>query len=117
MITERRKRTRVPVSFDLNIVVRGERIKVKTQNISMTGVSFISPQPFHVNDRCKINLRLNDDIHLSIEAKILRSREGETIASFLEMDEDSFYHLKRLLQYNAADSDQIEKELEKPAFT
>lgn len=83
----------------------------------MTGVSFISAQTFPVNERCTINLRLNEEIHLSIEAKILRSKDKETIASFLEMDEDSFYHLKRILQYNAADSDQIEKELEKPAFT
>ena len=116
MITERRKRTRVPVCFELNVVVRGKKIKVQTQNISMTGVSFRSNEPLTVNDRCKIHLRLNEEIHLTMEAKILRSSEEETIASFLEMDEDSFYHLKRLLQYNAADSDQIEKELEKPAF-
>jgi len=117
MITERRKRTRVPVCFDLHVVIRSKKIKVKTHDISMTGVSFISAQTFTVNERCTINLRLNEEIHLSIEAKILRSKDKETIASFLEMDEDSFYHLKRILQYNAADSDQIEKELEKPAFT
>jgi len=117
MIKERRKRTRVPVCFDLTIVVGGRRIKVKTQNISMTGVSFRSTKPFTVNDRCKIHLRLDKEIQLEMKAKILRSSEEETIASFMEMDEDSFYHLKRLLQYNAADSDQIEKELGKPAFT
>ncbi len=116
MIKERRKRTRVPVCFDLNIVVGGRKIKVETQNISMTGVSFRSAEPFTVNDKCKIHLRLDEEIQLSIRAKILRSCEEETIASFMEMDEDSFYHLKRILQYNAADSDQIEKELGKPAF-
>ena len=82
----------------------------------MSGVSFISAKPFQVNERCAIDLRLNKEIHLTIEAKILRSKDNETIAAFLEMDEETFYHLKRLLQYNAADSDQIEKELEKPAF-
>lgn len=117
MITERRKRTRVPVSFDLNVVIRSKKIKVKTLNISMTGVSFVSAKSFQVNERCTIGLRLNEEIHLNIEAKILRSEDNETIASFLEMDEKSFYHLKRLLQYNAADSDQIEKELGEPAFT
>lgn len=117
MITERRKRTRVPVCFDLNIVIGGKRIKVKTHNISMTGVSFASTHPFKVNEKCEIDLRLNEEVHLNMEAKILRSKDKETIASFLKMDEKSFYHLKRLLQYNAADSDQIEKELGKPAFT
>ena len=116
MITERRKRTRVPVQFELNIVIRGESIKVKTQNLSMTGACFTSPQPFKVNERCSIDLRLHPDVRICIEAKILRSRDSETIASFLEMDEDTFYHLKRLLQFNAVDSDKIENELTKPAF-
>lgn len=117
MITERRKRTRVPVCFDLSIVVGGRGIAAKTRNISMSGVSFKSTQPFTVDEKCKIHLRLDNEAQLAIKAKILRSSEVETIASFTEMDENSFYHLKRLLQHNAADADQIEKELGKPAFT
>ena len=117
MIKERRIRTRVPVSFDLNIVVKGEKINVQTNNISMTGVNFISPHQFMAGESCTIDLYLNQEAHLSIEAKILRSKNQETIASFLEINEESFYHLKRLLQFNASDSDQIEKELDKPAFT
>ena len=117
MIRERRKRTRVPVNFELNLLHQGEKIKVKTNNLSMTGINFVSPQAFEAGDTCTIDLRLNEDVHLSIEAKILRSKDNETIASFLVMDEETFYHLKRLLQFNAADSDQIEKELGEPAFT
>ncbi len=116
MIPERRKRTRVPVQFGLNVIVRGKSVKVETQNLSLTGVSFVSPETFKTNERCSIDLRLNRDVHISIEAKILRSKDNETIASFLEMDENTFYHLKRLLQFNAADSDKIEKELAMPAF-
>jgi len=117
MIKERRKRTRVPVSFDMNIVMNGKTIKVQTKNISMTGVKFASREPFSAGEQCTIDLRLNGDVHLSIEAKILRSKDQETIASFLVMDEETFYHLKRLLQFNAADSDQIDKELGEPVFT
>lgn len=117
MTKERRKRTRVPVKFDLNIVLQGKEIEVQTNNISMTGVSFVSSHAFTAGTRCTLNLLLNKEVRLKIEARILRSSDQETIASFLEMDEDSFYHLKKILQYNAADSDQIEKELGKPAFT
>jgi len=117
MIKERRRRTRVPVKFELTIEVKGKRIKVQTNNISMTGVNVTSPHLFTAGERCIIDLYLNEEVHLSIEAKILRSKDKETIASFLVMDEESFYHLKRLLQYNAPDSDQIEKEMRKPAFT
>jgi c-di-GMP-binding flagellar brake protein YcgR len=117
MTEERRKRTRVPVSFELNVLLKGEKIKVQTNNISMTGVNFISPQAFKAGEKCTIDLCLNQDVHLSIEAKILRSKDTETIASFLVMDEETFYHLKRLLQFNAVDSDRIDKELVEPAFT
>lgn len=116
MITERRKRTRVPVGFDLLVIIKGKKIKVKTLNISMTGVSFTSSHAFKTGERCTIELILNEDVHLSIEGKIIRSQGDENIASFLVMDEESFYHLKRLLQFNAADSDIIEQELSKPAF-
>ncbi len=117
MITERRKRTRVPVGFDLNVVIKGKKVKVKTLNLSMTGVSFASPHAFTTGERCTVELVLNEEAHLSIEGKILRSEGEETIVSFLVMDEESFYHLKRLLQFNAADSDQIDQELRDPAFT
>lgn len=117
MIKERRKRTRVPVSFDMNILLNGKKIKVKTKNISMTGVSFISQQLFTAGEKCSINLRLNKEVHLSIDASILRSRDDETIASFLVMDEETFFHLKRMLEFNTSDSDQIEKELAEPVFT
>lgn len=117
MARERRKRTRVPVSFELNILLKGKKIKVQTNNLSMTGVNFTSPQTFTAGEKCIIDLRLNKEVHLTIEAKILRSKNKETIASFLVMDEETFYHLKRLLQFNAVDSDQIDKELGDPAFT
>ena len=116
MMKERRMRTRVSINFELDIVVKGEKINVQTNNISMTGVSFISPHHFKVGEHCIIDLYLSRKAHLSIKAKILRSQNQETIASFLEMNEESFFHLKRLIQFNTSDPDQIEKELDKPAF-
>ncbi|HPL96048.1 MAG TPA: PilZ domain-containing protein [Smithellaceae bacterium] len=117
MVRERRKRTRVPVNFDLHIVMLGEAIPVQTNNISLAGVSFSSDRKFAPGARCVVHLRLNKEVDLKMEARILRSQDRETIATFLEMDENSFYHLKKIMMYNAADSEQIEKELSKPAFT
>ena len=97
MVKERRKRTRVPVKFELTVKTKEKSIKVETNNLSLTGVSFKSPHAFAAGEKCVIDLHLNEEAHLSIEAKILRSIELDTIASFLVMDEDTFYHLKRLL--------------------
>jgi hypothetical protein len=116
MIKERRKRTRVPVGFELTIAVKSKKVKVRTINVSMTGVSCEPNDLFRVNEKCKVILSLNQDTTLNIDGKILRVDDGEAIISFLSMDEDAFYHLKRLMQFNSPDPDKIEKELKKPAF-
>jgi hypothetical protein len=117
MAKDRRKRTRVPVGFDVNIVIKRKKIKVKTLNISLTGISCTGDPQFRANELCQVIMNLNPETKLIIAGKILRLDEKETIIAFLSMDEDTFYHLKRLMQYNAADPDKIEKELTDAAFS
>jgi hypothetical protein len=117
MAKERRKRTRVPVAFDINILFQRKKIKVKTLNISLTGISCTNDPRFRANEPCKVMLTLNEDMSVVIAGKILRIEENETIIAFLSMDEDAFFHLKRILEYNAADADKIDQELITPAFT
>jgi hypothetical protein len=116
MVKERRKRTRVPVGFDINIIFRREKINVKTFNISLTGISCTSDPRFRTNELCEVVMTLDSETNLVIASKILRVDKKEAIIAFHSMDEDTFYHLKRLMQYNADDPDKIEKELRKPDF-
>jgi hypothetical protein len=116
MIKERRKRTRVPLDFDITILFKQKKIKVQTINISLTGISCTSSPLFNAGEECAVILSLNPETNLSIQGKILRVGDKETIISFLYMDEDTFYHLKRLLQYNADDPDKIDNEIKDPAF-
>jgi hypothetical protein len=116
MVKERRKRTRIPVGFDINIIFQRKKIKVKTFNISLTGISCTSDSRFRDNEPCEVNINLNPETNLVIASKILRVDEKEAIIAFVSMDEDTFYHLKRLVQYNADDPDEIEKEIKNPAF-
>ncbi len=117
MAKERRKRTRVPVAFDINILFQKNKIKVKTLNISLTGISCTTDPRFRANELCEIILTLNEDTRVVIAGKILRIDEKEAIIAFLSMDEDAFFHLKRILEFNAADADKIDEELITPAFT
>jgi hypothetical protein len=116
MSKERRKRTRVPVGFDINIIVQREHINAKTLNISLTGICCTSDRRLRAAEPCEIILPLNEETTLVMEGKILRSDEKEAIIAFQSMDEDTFYHLKRLMQYNAGDPELIDKELPTPAF-
>lgn len=113
MDQEKRKRTRVPVHFDVAVTVHGKTIQVQIINISLTGILCTSNPLFQANDACKVIISLSDDLKIAIDSKILRIGEGETAISFTAMDEESFFHLKRLVQYNTDDADRIEKELRK----
>jgi hypothetical protein len=116
MLKNRRKRTRVPVGFDINIVFKRKKIKVKTLNISLTGISCVADPRFRANELCEVILTLDPKISLVIAGKILRLDDKEAIIAFVSMDEDTFFHLKRIMEYNAADADKIDQELKNPAF-
>jgi hypothetical protein len=116
MAKERRKRTRVPVAFDINIIFQKTKIKVQTLDISLTGIRCTSDPLFRANELCEVILILNNDTNLVIEGKILRIDGKETIIAFLSMDEDTFFHLKRIMEYNAKDADEIDQEIKNPAF-
>jgi hypothetical protein len=71
---------------------------------------------FITGEQCAVIISLNQETSLTIQGKMLRADDKEAIISFLFMDEDTFYHLKRLLQYNTDDPDKIDNEIKEPAF-
>ena len=93
-----------------------KNISAKTLNISLAGIYFKAPQVFQAGEACVINLYLSKEVNLNIEGKIHRSDNQGTVLTFQSMDEDTFYHLKKILLLNAADADQIEKELAESVF-
>jgi hypothetical protein len=114
MEKERRTRTRVPVKFDVAINISGQEVPVKTWNLSLRGVQ-CSPDPlFKQGDTCQVIFILSPETNVRIEGRISRANENETGIYFSSMDEESFYHLKRLVQYNADDPDRIDNELAMP---
>ncbi len=93
MVQERRKRQRVSVHFDVDIILDKEIIQVQTLNISLTGIFCTSHPLFRKNAPCKVRISLSDNQQITINSKILRIGEQGTAISFVEMDEESFVHL------------------------
>ena len=116
MVQDKRKRSRVPVHFDIAIVLRGERIQARIVNISLTGILCTTDRRFQTDDACTVVISLRDDLQITIDAKLLRVGKDETAISFIAMDEESFSHLKKVVQYNTGDADRIEKEFRQKAF-
>ncbi len=117
MDANRRKRTRVPVHFDVTITVNGCQVKVTTTNISLTGILCSSDPLFQQGASCEVCILLNEANRIDIpSAKVIRTSPTETAIAFISLTEDGFFHLHRLLQFNAEDADLIDQELYQPAF-
>jgi hypothetical protein len=116
MDQEKRKRARVPVQFDVSIMLGKELIRRKIINISLTGILCTSDRLFQKDALCTVVISLSDDLKITVDAKILRVGRQETAIGFITMDEESFAHLKRVVQYNAGDADRIDKEFQRKAF-
>ncbi|MGO9136383.1 MAG: PilZ domain-containing protein [Syntrophales bacterium] len=117
MVKERRRRTRVPVQIDVDILLKGEVIKLSTINISLLGFLCSSHPFFRKDDPCTVIIVLGRDAHISIDARIARVEEKETAIKFISMDDESFVHLKKLVQYNLGNAELVDAELRHPAFS
>jgi hypothetical protein len=116
MVEERRRRTRVPVQIDVDILLKGEVIKPSAINISLLGFLCSSNPLFRMDEPCTVIIALGSDIKISLDARIVRVGEKETAIQFISMDDESFVHLKKLIQYNLGNAERVDAELRRPAF-
>lgn len=111
MKKERRQHTRVPVRFDVFVRIKRKKIPVTTLNLSMRGLRCSSHALFTAGAACAVVFVLSDNITFRIEATILRTSARQTGIHFDSMDPDSFFHLKRLVQFNTKSPDAIDREI------
>jgi len=116
MVKGKRKRTRIAAHFEVTVTLDEVHYLVETLNLSLTGLLCVTNNNFRLNAPCHIHIQLTDDVIIDLEGKILRLGDQETAISFSSMDEESFFHLKRIIELNSIDADMIEKETVTPAF-
>ena len=116
MLSGKRKRTRVAAHFEVTVTLDESSFLVETINLSLTGLLCVTNPHFRLDTSCHIRIKLADNVVINLKGKILRTDGRETAISFSSMDEESYFHLKRIIELNATDADAIEKETVTPAF-
>ncbi|OGR36765.1 MAG: hypothetical protein A2051_11495 [Desulfovibrionales bacterium GWA2_65_9] len=113
----KRRRSRVSTHVTAFYLQKGAKVyPLVTQNISLKGM-LAMPQPgISTGGLGVIRIELSSDAGIEIECQIIRSDKTGVAIDFMPMDEDSFFHLRNLVRYNAPDADQIDAELKIPAF-
>ncbi len=113
---DRRANTRV--SFQTTVDVRFTRGQeypsCAIEDLSVKGVFLVGIRDQAVGDSCSLTLCLSgtsSKLCLRIQGKVMRVEEGGVGVHFVEMDLDSFYHLKNIVYFNAEDPDHIQEQL------
>ncbi len=116
MDDERRRRTRVPVHFEVTVRVQDEPVKVETENISLNGMLCRPDVRMKKGDNGEVRIVLSPEVVITAAGRIIRSDPEGIAVAFADIDDESFFHLKKLVQYNTEDADIIDRELRKAGF-
>ncbi|MBU1040200.1 MAG: PilZ domain-containing protein [Proteobacteria bacterium] len=112
-----RRRSRVTTHIIANFLRQGSVLHpLVTQNISLKGMLAGPQAEIRTGELGVVRIDLSPEASIEIECQVIRSDAHGVAIDFKPMDEESFFHLRNLVRYNAPDADQIDAELKIPAF-
>jgi len=117
MQSEKRKFSRIPLQFQLQVVLEdgSEHLVHQFEDVSLGGC-LISLQPEYAEHKtCMIRIFLGNTTEdgPSIEAygEVVRHNDEQLAIKFTKIDPDSLFHLQNLIRYNSPDPDKIDSEI------
>ena len=102
-------RIRVEVRLDNGVMVDGEGV-----DISLRGMRFLTERGFPVGKMVRARIMLEgegENLRLEVGARVARMEATGVALEFTDVDSDSIEHLRHLVLYNAADTDQAQEEI------
>jgi len=112
--TNRRKNSRVTFRTTISLSFAGARYEqCETQDLSLKGVFVKGVHGHALGDRCDAVLCLTgstSNLCLQMKGEVVRVTPAGVGLRFVEIDLDSFYHLKNILYYNSENPDQLDDE-------
>lgn len=113
-VLEQRKFSRVPFQAMAQLLLQGRIIAVQLLDISLKGALFATPAPegFRLQERCRLVLRLTHDGDTITMDGTIAHLDGQYVGfQCLEIDISNLTRLRRLLELNTGDVEQIDREL------
>jgi hypothetical protein len=111
---DRREFARVAFRVEATIASDHETVVcADVRDISLKGLYASGSGRLPSGARCMVNMVLGgteSETRLRIRGRVARSEVGGMAVEFLEMGLDTFYHLRNLVLYNAADHARVEEE-------
>lgn len=122
MTRERRRRTRIKFRFEAAVAIDNQEVRVQSRNLSLKGMLCNTDEIFQEGQVCRVILNLAQEnepepVRAIILGRIIRTTPEETAIDFNLMDAESFFHLKRIVEYHSQEPERIARELLTAAFS
>lgn len=109
----RRQHSRVLFETMIDLELPGRRFEnCKARDLSLKGV-FVQGAAGQEGEQGEVRLHLtgaSSDLVLKMKGEVVRTEPGGLALRFLEMDLDSFTHLKNIIYYNSENPDALDQE-------
>lgn len=108
-----REFTRVPTNLKIRLLVEGRAVpNTGSQNVSLKGILVHTREQLPKGTPCHLTVLLVDgEIEIEVEGVVVNVYpEGTAIQFSKILGVDSYEHLRNLVLYNAADTEQVEDE-------
>jgi hypothetical protein len=104
------------VRLAVTVHLNGEEIAVESRDISLKGLACLPDPRLQENQCCQVVINLTPDIRAVIKARVVRAGETGAAIDFLATDPESFYHLKKIVEYHSEHPEAVVRELLTPVF-
>ena len=114
---QERKNIRVPFRIRSEIRFDSVTLSSEIRDLSTNGLFVVTYKTEGLKEGSHIDITLHlegsgDDHTVKLQGTVVRIENTGFAVSFLEMDLDSFFHLRNIVAYNSLDQDKIIHEFE-----
>lgn len=110
----RREFTRVRLAVGVEVDQPGRpKISGRGRDLSVKGVYVECSKPLPPSTPCDVTIVLSgtpEPMQVHVTGRVVYAEPGGMGIEFVEVDVDSFIHLRNLVLYNSVDTEQVERE-------
>ena len=110
---EKRRFLRVPFIIKAHLSLDEQNWECHLLDISLKGFLIEVPREFKIkmDTLYSVNLTLSEDVAINMQAKIIHSAANHLGLQWVNIDSESLTTLRRLLEFNLNDPEEINREL------
>ncbi|KRP63937.1 PilZ domain-containing protein [Pseudomonas orientalis] len=111
--SDRRCFRRIAIDATTQLRQNGHEWPVKLVDLSLKGLAITRPEPWKGNKALPfdVDIRLDPKAHIKMQVKLTHDDHGQLGFVCKEIDLDSISHLRRLIELNLGDQEELEREL------